>query len=531
VIGLGAAGVGGAIAVMKTGFDEAQESAKVMAQTEAVLKSTGQAANVTAKDVTGLAESLSHMSGVDDEAIQSGENLLLTFTRVRNEVGAGNDVFNQATRAALDMSVAMGTDLQSSALLVGKALNDPIKGMTALGRAGVQLTAEQKDLIKGFVETGDVMSAQKIILGELETQFGGSAKAFGDTLPGELAKAKNSFEEVSGQIVTQMLPAITRMLQGFSDFLVWLQVNWPRFRQTVEEVFNAVRNAGQQAVDYYRANIQPAVQSILAAIQGFWRIFGDTITNVTRTAFEAITNLIRAQLNIIKGVVELALAILRGDWSAAWNAIKSIVQNVWNSITAILRGAIGVAKTILGDVGEAAVAGLRAGIRALVDVARDKINDLLALIRELPGRIKGALGDLSRLLYSAGVSIIQGLIDGLRAKLGEVYALASSIAGAIKGLKGPISEDRKLLIPEGKAIIEGLQAGMMAQMRTALLPAVAGIGGQITAAAPAPRGGFGVPATGRTAAGWPERIVLEVDRRVLTELVREEVQRTASRNR
>jgi phage-related protein len=471
------------------------------------------------------------MSGVDDEAIQSGENLLLTFTRVRNEVGAGNDVFNQATRAALDMSVAMGTDLQSSALLVGKALNDPIKGMTALGRAGVQLTAEQKDLIKGFVETGDVMSAQKIILGELETQFGGSAKAFGDTLPGELAKAKNSFEEVSGQIVTQMLPAITRMLQGFSDFLVWLQVNWPRFRQTVEEVFNAVRNAGQQAVDYYRANIQPAVQSILAAIQGFWRIFGDTITNVTRTAFEAITNLIRAQLNIIKGVVELALAILRGDWSAAWNAIKSIVQNVWTSITAILRGAIGVAKTILGDVGEAAVAGLRAGIRALVDVARDKISDLLALIRELPGRIKGALGDLSRLLYSAGVSIIQGLIDGLRAKLGEVYALASSIAGAIKGLKGPISEDRKLLIPEGKAIIEGLQAGMMAQMRTALLPAVAGIGGQITAAAPAPRGGFGVPATGRPAAGWPERIVLEVDRRVLTELVREEVQRTASRNR
>jgi hypothetical protein len=81
-------------------------------------------------------------SGVDDEAIKSSENLLLTFTNIRNETGKNNDIFNQATKATLDMSTALGNDLKGSSILVGKALNDPIKGMTALRRVGVSFTDE-----------------------------------------------------------------------------------------------------------------------------------------------------------------------------------------------------------------------------------------------------------------------------------------------------------------------------------------------------------------------------------------------------
>ena len=134
-VGVGAAFAGLAVA-LKAGFDELAESQKVIAQTGAVLKSTAGIANVTAKEVDGLATSLSRMSGVDDEVIASGENMLLTFTKIRNETGKGNDVFDQATKATLNLSVAMGKDMQSSAILVGKALNDPVKGATALSRAG-----------------------------------------------------------------------------------------------------------------------------------------------------------------------------------------------------------------------------------------------------------------------------------------------------------------------------------------------------------------------------------------------------------
>jgi hypothetical protein len=166
-----------------------------------------------------LAESLMRKSGVDDEAIQSGQNLLLTFTKIRNETGKGNDIFNQATKATLDLSVAMGKDLSSSAILVGKALNDPVKGASALSRAGVQLTKGQKEQIQAFVDSGRVLEAQKIILAELTTQFGGSAEAAGKTLPGQLNILKQTFSNLAGDLVSRFLPSLTGVAQKLTDFI------------------------------------------------------------------------------------------------------------------------------------------------------------------------------------------------------------------------------------------------------------------------------------------------------------------------
>ena len=177
----GAYAAGGGVVLLglgaKKAFREFEEAEKVTGQTRAALKSTGEAAKVTAREVENLAAKLSRKSGIDDEAIQSGENLLLTFTKIRNETGKGNDIFNRATTTILDMSVALGQDLKSSAIQVGKALNDPTKGMTALRRVGVSFTAEQEERVKGWVEEGKQLKAQKFILRELTTEFGGSAAA------------------------------------------------------------------------------------------------------------------------------------------------------------------------------------------------------------------------------------------------------------------------------------------------------------------------------------------------------------------
>lgn len=179
-------------------FNEFNEAQKVAAQTEAAIRSTGKAANVTADEVEDLSGALSEKAAVDDELIQSGANLLLTFTKVRNEVGEGNDIFNQATETALDLSVALGTDMTSASMMLGKALNDPIKGLTTLGRAGVQFTADQKEQIRTLVETGDLLGAQKIILKELETQVGGSAEAQATGYDRAKVAAGNLAEAVGG---------------------------------------------------------------------------------------------------------------------------------------------------------------------------------------------------------------------------------------------------------------------------------------------------------------------------------------------
>ena len=206
--GIGAVvALGAVIGFFKTAFNEAQESVKVTKLTEAALKSTGGQAKITGKEITDLAGRLSNMAGVDDELIQSSENVLLTFTRVRNEAGKGNDVFNQGTEAALNLSVALGTDLQAATILVGKALNDPIGGLVALKKAGIQFTDAQRETITTMVKTGDTMGAQKIILRELTTEFGGAAEAA--ATPADKARvAWQNFEEMIGN---KLLPTLNSL--------------------------------------------------------------------------------------------------------------------------------------------------------------------------------------------------------------------------------------------------------------------------------------------------------------------------------
>lgn len=219
VAGMGAVFAAGAVIdFFKGAIAEAQEAAKVTALTAAVIKSTGGAARVSAKDVDTLANSLSDLAGVDDETIASGANLLLTFTKVRNEVGKGNDVFNQATGLALDMSQALGKDLQGSITMVGKALNDPIAGLTALRKVGVAFTESQRDQIKTMVEAGDVLGAQKVILAELAVEFGGAAAAM--ATPAD--KAKVAWANFQEEIGNKLLPTINNLLTFATENSDWL---------------------------------------------------------------------------------------------------------------------------------------------------------------------------------------------------------------------------------------------------------------------------------------------------------------------
>jgi hypothetical protein len=176
-VGKLAAGV--AVAAGAIGFklaSAAYESQKVMAQTEAIIKATGGAANVTATQVSNLSKTLSTQIGIDDELIQKSANLLLTFKQVQNQVGENNSIFDRAVIAAQDLGNVFGS-ADAAAMQLGKALSDPVKGITALRRAGINFTEQQKEQIKTLVESGDILGAQKLILAEVESQVGGTAAA------------------------------------------------------------------------------------------------------------------------------------------------------------------------------------------------------------------------------------------------------------------------------------------------------------------------------------------------------------------
>lgn len=180
----------GAGAVFVKMVQGAKEAEAAMAQVNAAIKSTGGAAGVTAKQISAMSTEIKKMTGIDDDLVNSMSSVLLTFTKV------GKDVFPQATKAIIDMSTRLGTDLNSSAIQVGKALQDPIKGVTALSKAGVSFSESQKAMIKSLTETGQIAKAQAIILKELETEFGGSAAAARDTLGGALKALQQNVDDL-----------------------------------------------------------------------------------------------------------------------------------------------------------------------------------------------------------------------------------------------------------------------------------------------------------------------------------------------
>ncbi len=194
----------------------AQQSADAFAQVEASLKSMGNASGKTAAELQVAAKAIQDIAAIDDDDILRKVTAnLLTFSKVSGAT------FDRAQVAIVDLSVKLGKDLQEATIMVGKALQNPIRGVNALRKAGVELDDSQVALVKSLVAAGDTAGAQAVILAELERQYKGSAKAAADANP--YAKLRQAFDDLSEAIGEKLLPVITpvivkltALLDGFS---------------------------------------------------------------------------------------------------------------------------------------------------------------------------------------------------------------------------------------------------------------------------------------------------------------------------
>ena len=183
---------------------------KAEAQLEQVIKSTGGAAGVSAQQVKDLAAAFQQTTDFGNELTIRAGAILATFTQI------GSRVFPAALKSALDLSAALGQDLQSSVVQIGKALNDPIAGITALKRVGVSFTEQQKEQIKSFVEMNDIVSAQKVILEELQKEFGGAAEATSNSVT-QMSNALGDLKEKLGEVLSPAVTAAAKELKALLE--------------------------------------------------------------------------------------------------------------------------------------------------------------------------------------------------------------------------------------------------------------------------------------------------------------------------
>ena len=203
------------VALAYKSTEAAGQQQKAIASVEAVLRSMGDTAGYTSGELQGMAANLQENSLYGDEDILNRVTAnLLTFGQVQGEV------FARAQQVALDLSARLGQDLQSSAVMLGKALNDPAAGLTALSRVGVSFTEQQKEQVKAMAAVGDVAGAQALMLSELERQYAGQAQALALTDAGQITQSMNAIGdafEVVGAIILPIVADVATSIKGMAE--------------------------------------------------------------------------------------------------------------------------------------------------------------------------------------------------------------------------------------------------------------------------------------------------------------------------
>ncbi|MFM8155509.1 MAG: hypothetical protein ACKOAF_05470 [Actinomycetes bacterium] len=389
------AGVGALVAGIK-GFAEAgQEALAVSRTTEQIIKATGGAANLTAAQVGDLASKISMKTGVDDEAIQSASNLLLTFKQVKNAGEGQAAMFDRATAAAVDLSKAGFGDMNSSAKMLGKALNDPVKGVSALSRAGVTFTQQQKDQIAAMVEAGDTLGAQSLIMKEVESQVGGVAEATKSPLEA-LSTVAGNLKESIGQA---LLPAMNTLVSTIGPALDSLQ----------GPLAAVAGGLGTALATAFKA-LAPLLPPLATALASIATVAGGVLT-------QAISILVPVLQPVLSVMGELATRIgpiltpILAKVGELLTAVFAAVVPLIEPLTEVILGILDAASPILGVVVDALI--------TLVGALAPVLSSVVLLIKPL--------GTLIEVLLRAMMPIIQPLlpvISALAAVIGDVLTRA-----------------------------------------------------------------------------------------------------------
>lgn len=433
---VGAVALAAGLAVgFKKATEEAREAAKVTAQTNAAIKSTGGAAKVTAKDIERLANSVSIKAGKDDEAIQSAANLMLTFTKVRNEVGKGNDVFSRSIPIIADVSAAFHKDLNASAVMVGKALNDPIKGISALSRVGIQFTKQQKDQIKTLVESGKTLEAQKIIMKELETQTKGSAEANADPFD----KWRVAVDNLAESFGKTFLPVLSDAAEAVADFIDDMGTGegfggglvdgakkaFEEVKRVFESGFGTAPMLGPFQLPDDRTLGTKITESIAAGLrQAFAELMNsDILGGLVKVVGKALDSAFdpRWIADHIGDLLTIALAIIPIGKITKIPGLKWLADNLWIGLRAALKFGGKSLGTFLWGIVEGA------------------FNYLIKNSPKLGWKLGEVLGDVASLSWKSVSGRFTGLGKNIAGKIGAGIASAGVAVGrAAAGLVGKV---------------------------------------------------------------------------------------------
>jgi hypothetical protein len=472
---------------------DAEDGEIAVARLTQVFKSMGETSGVAAKQANAFADSLMYEIAVDADDIMAAQSKLATFENVIKNSTGSSEIFERATKAAFDLQAAGFGDGAGNAVQLGKALNDPIKGMNALTKSGVTFNAQEQAKIKQLVNSGKQFEAQQVILTAIEKQVGGVAAATAS----DSQKFMLALGDISAELGKSLLPVLKDLAVGIKENIgpmkAWIEANRPMVTMALKAAAALAVFLGTVSVGaYVIGGIAKGVSGAIYAVQMLGQAFG------------FMSKMILA--NPIAAAVALGIAAIVGlviywdKFMAFLNRQPAALQTIIKLFTApfVMGAALirGIMQMWNGDVS--------GGLNSIWETF--KAFNPLTILYEIYANIFAFFGEMAGKFYEAGRNIMTTIADGI---LSAALAPVDALKGAVSSMRdllpfspakaGPFKDLHKIKIAE--TIADSIKPAPMvtamsdmAAMATSVIPPSlmpAMTGGQESAPMPALAGAGG----------------------------------------
>jgi hypothetical protein len=267
--------------------------------------------------ITKLAEAQGTELGISNLTIKATQAKLLTFKNLAKSAKTVGGAFDRANKAALDMAAAGFGSAEGNAVQLGKALENPIKGIAALAKSGVTFTDQEKEKIKTLVESNKMLEAQEMVLAAIETQVGGTAKATADDTK-RMQEGFAQFQQSLGLGLLPILEAVTPVLLGMAN---WAKENPGTFKVLAAAI-------GAIAISILAINAAMALNPISAIAIGVVALIAGVVLAYKR--FETFRNIVDTVFSGIKIGFDLVVTYLK-TVAGIYKAIFNGIATGWNN--------------------------------------------------------------------------------------------------------------------------------------------------------------------------------------------------------
>jgi hypothetical protein len=472
--------VSGALVFAARGAEQAEIANRKLGS---VLDSMGYG-QATAR-VSAYAEELERSIAIDADVIKATQTKLATFAELTASVDETGGAFDRATMAALDLAAAGFGEAETNAVQLGKALQDPIKGITALARSGVTFTDQEKEKIKTLVESNQTLEAQDLILKAIEKQVGGTAAAGASSFD----RIKLSMMQVSDEIGLAVLPLIEKLADFVANRLV------PVVTAKIKQFTDAWKSLSPEV-----QKIILIVIALVAALGPMLIIIGKIIIFISKFGLALKALGITMSLTpigiLVLAIVGLGIAINEvvkkfGGWresmrivgnaviglaEGALNFIIHQLNNFAGGINLVIRGlnAIGFDFKEVGEIGQVEFKRISQAVDktkpSFFDMKREmnaigkegiKTGNLTSESFEKTGKAADKTKDKIKELRDALVKMRQDAVDKLQGSLKDAESQLESAKNKFNDFKNAISGNITSILDFGKAaegenFLEGL---------------------------------------------------------------------------